>query len=300
MHLVSRHRVGVAIGCAWAAAAFFAEQSLADDTRFGLNVDYAYDDNVNRAAVSSERKPDSAVSAEGYGTRAFPLSEGSGIVVRGAAQVSQYLRFDDLSNLTLDGRATYRIQPVPGYTMPWLEIAAGGQWLKFRDSGLRDGTILFGSAGIGSWVTDRIRFAANAGRDWRRAREGEVYDGALTRLWATLDYRLPGAATLYGSATRLSGDQVFTASSGTAQTKLANWASASAPDPVFAGAFGGVAPIAYRLEATTLVYEAGVNFPLSGMQAIDASAGYFDAKSMQGGQRYAGATARLSYLVRFR
>jgi len=64
--------------------------------------------------------------------------------------------------------------------------------------------------------------------------------------------------------------------------------------------FGGVPVTAYRMEASTLLLEAGVNIPLGGNQAFDFGASWFNSKADQGGGKYDGATFRLGYLYRFR
>jgi hypothetical protein len=220
-------------------------------------------------------------------------------LLRGGLRVAHYAAFHDLSHLAASMRGVYRVQPVPGYSRPWLEISAGAQWLQHRDSDLRDGVIGTAALGAGSQLSDRVRATFNAGLERRNA-DGPLYDLSQSKLWATLDYRLGLAATAYASAARVTGDQVFNAISATGQGWLAPVAKASAPDPALASEFGGVAPQAYRLDATTYLYEIGVNFPLSGTQSLDLSGSYFDSHADRGAGRYDGSVLRLSYLVRFR
>lgn len=71
------------------------------------------------------------------------------------------------------------------------------------------------------------------------------------------------------------------------------------PDPAFADAFGGAPVTAYRMEATTMLFETGVNIPIRGNQALDFGAS-FDSEADQGGGTYDGAIYRIGYLYRFR
>jgi hypothetical protein len=288
-------RAGVAV--CWLLISFAA---LADSTRFGADAELARDSNVTRGPTAEDEKSDTIVSVEGYAARSLQLGARSGIVARGGLRLAEHSTFGDLSHLTASARLIYRAQPQPGYTSPWIEAAAAVQWLRHRGSDLRDGFIGSASLGVGSYLTDRVRASLNGGLEKRAASEGALYDLTQNRIWATLDYRVGLAATVYGSLTRLSGDQVFNAISVTGQGWLAPYAEVATPDPALAGEFGGVAPTGYRIEATTLVYELGVNLPLRGNQALDISASYFDANADQGPGKYDGAALRLMYMYRFR
>jgi hypothetical protein len=272
----------------------------ADSTRYGADAELLHDTNVTRGPTAEDEKADTIVSVEGYAARSFRLGERSGIVVRGGLRLAEFATFSDLSQVAAIARATYRVQPQAGYSKPWLEVAGTAQWLKHRDSDLRDGFIASASVGVGSYLTDRVRASLNGGLDRRTASEGELYDLSQNRIWATLDYRVGISAALYGNVTWRAGDQVFNAVSTIGQGWLVPYAEASAADPALADEFGGVAPTGYRIEATTFVYELGLNFPFGGNQALDVSAAYFDADADQGPGTYDGASVRLIYMVRFR
>lgn len=289
----------VAAGILPCLAFAFCPDVRADSTRFGVDAEYSHDTNVNRTAADSEEQPDGALSVEGYAAKSFRLSYRSGIVVRGGLRVKEFFEFEDLGSIGFSGRVSYRYQPSPGYANPWIELAASAEGFRHRDSAIRDGHILSASAGIGRHFTDRIRIAAGAGIDRRDAYTGNVYTLSDWKAWGTLDYRLTPAAIVYGAATWIDGEQVFTAFS-TAAPWVHRYATASAADPVFASAFGGVSPTAYRVDAQTRLLELGMNIALRGNQALDFGAGYFDSVADRGGARYGGATFRIGYLHRFR
>jgi len=272
----------------------------AADTRFGLDAELTHDTNVNRAAYANEEQADDILAVEAYAARGFRLSKRSGFVVRGGLRLREHREFGDLSNVAALGRVAYRFQPSPGYTSAWIELAGTAEALRYRDSALRDGTSLSGSVSVGKYFTDRIRFGAGLGLDEREGKDGALYDLSTTRAWLTLDYRVTPAITVYGSTTWIQGDHVFTANDTATQGLLSPYAEVIVADPAFASAFGGAPVTAYRMEATTLLFEAGINIPTTGGQALDFGASWFDSEADRGGGKYDGATFRIGYLYRFR
>lgn len=272
----------------------------AAETRFGVDAELTHDTNVNRAAWAKEEKSDEILAVEGHAARSFKLSPRSGAVVRGGLRLREHREFGDLSNLAALGRAAYRFQPSPGYTGTWIELSGTAEVLRYRDSGLRDGYIVTGSASVGKYLTDRIRLDAGLGLDEREGKDDSLYDLSTTRAWLTLDYRVTPRITLYGRTTWIQGDHVFTASNLATQGQLGSYSDVIAADPAFADAFGGAPGTAYRIEATTLLIDVGVNIPIKGHQALDFGASWFDSEADRGGARYDGATFRLAYLYRFR
>jgi hypothetical protein len=272
---------------------------LADSTRFGVDAEYAHDTNVNRAAVDSEALSDDAVSVEAYAARSILLSTRSGLVLKGAVRATEFFDFRDMSSLAASGRAAYRFQPSPGFTNPWVELAGELGGFRYRDSGIRDGYAASIAASIGKYFTDRIRMEAGVGLDRRGGGEGGVYDLSNRKIWTALDYKLTPKTTVYGSATWMDGEQVFTIFNTAAWTYPYAYAKAQAADPVFSPAFGG-APTAYRVDARTDRYELGINIALSGNNALDLGWSHFDSRADQGGGKYNGDAFRVGYLYRFR
>jgi hypothetical protein len=216
--------------------------------------------------------------------------------VRGGLRLREHREFGDLSNLAALGRVAYRFQPSPGYTGAWIELAGTAEALRYRDSELRDGYALSGSVSVGKYFTDRIRFGAGLGLDEREGKEGALYDLSTTRAWLTLDYRVTPGIIVYGSTTLIQGDHVFTAN----YLAIPPYADVIVPDPAFADAFGGVPPNAYRMKATTMLFDTGVNIAIRGNQALDFGASWYDSEADQGGGKYDGAIFRIGYLYRFR
>lgn len=279
---------------------WLAPWACAQEVRFGLDLDYLYDDNVSRG-LEPDRRSDSVLTAEGSAAHSIYLGPRSGLALRAGLRYSQFLYFKDLSNLGLSGRAAYRLQPTEGFSAPWLELAGDVQWLRHGDSALRDGTIGGLSAEIGSLLTDRVRAAAGAGMQKRSSDdESGLFDLSTTRLWATLDYRLGIRSTLYGRVTRIAGDHVFTAADPALQGALSAGADVIVLDPALQRGYGGgLSPIGYRLEATTWVYDLGFNYPLAGNHGLDFSLSHAISKTDAGNHEYDLTQLRVAYLYRF-
>ena len=267
--------------------------AVAAEMRYGLTADYVYDDNATRGLYSADRKSDNIVSVEGEVIRGVLLSPTSGALFRASARYTHFMDIEDISNLALLGRAAYRIQPGAGFSAPWFEIAGQAVWLKHADSELRDGTILTVEASAGSYVTDRLRLTAGLGLDERNGGgTAGLYDLSTNRIWATADLRTGLRSTVYARLTRVDGDHVFNSITVSGLSPI--WE----PDPAFISVFGRSTD-SYRLDATSLLYELGFNYPVDRAQAIDVSVSGFRSKSDQGGLKYDGTQIRVSYIYRF-
>jgi hypothetical protein len=273
--------------------------ALADPTRLGIDAEYGHDSNVNRAAIGKEERSDDSVSMEAYAARSILLSARSGILLKAAVHATEFFEFQDLSSLGISGRASYRFQPSPGFTSPWIELAGQLDGFKYRDSDIRDGYAASAAASVGKYFTDRIRMEAGVGFDRRGGGDSGVYDLSNRKVWTALDYKLTPKTTLYGSATWMDGEQVFTLFNTAAWMPLTTYAKAEAADPVFSRAFGG-APTAYRVDAHTNRYELGMNIALRGNDALDFGWSHFDSRADRSGSKYDGDAFRVGYLLRFR
>lgn len=282
-----------AIAAALVLAAPLATALAAEDWRYGLSADFVHDDNATRGLYEG-KKSDNIALIEGSATRSWRLGDRSGAVLRGIARYSHFMDIDDISNLALIGRAAWRYQPTLGYSAPWYELAAQVQWLQHADSELRDGSIVTFEAGVGSHVSDRLRLAAGIGFDERSGDDTGVYDLSTTRVWGSMDYRVGVRNALYARLTHQTGDQVFNV---IPALGLGVWA----PDPALASVYGAPGN-AYRVDATTLIYELGFNYALARGRALDFSFTRTSSKAEEGpaqGDKYNVNQVRASYLHRF-
>ena len=290
------------IAIALLLTAFLPPAHAAEGWRYGVSADALYDDNVTRGLYDADIEGDSMLSVEGSAVRSVLLGERSGALFRAAARYSQFLTFGDLSNLALSGRAAWRIQPGREFSSPIFEVAGNLVWLQHADSDLRDGTIATIEGSVGSHVTDRVRLGAGLAWDTRNGgdpgRPGEVaiYDLDNTRLWASLDYRFGTKNIAYARVTQMSGDQVFNS------VTVGGLSGAWATDPAFAEELGRPTD-SYRVDASTLLYEIGVNLPLAGGHSLDFLYSGYSAKAEEGpqsGNKYTGNILRATYFYRFR
>ena len=279
-----------------------APLASAQAPRFGLDAEYVYDSNASRGLYDADRKADSIVAVEGSLTGSTPLGSRGGLVYRAAARYDYFSTFEDLSNVALSGRLAYRVQPGTDFSSPFFEFSGNLVWLSHADSNLRDGTLTSLEASIGSHLTDRVRLAGGLSVDQRnggdpgRAGEVAIYDMEYARVWATLDYRFGVRNTFYGRITHVTGDHVFNS------VTVSGLSGAWATDPALARELGGTVN-SYRVDATSFIYDLGVNIPLAGNRALDFYVSSYSSKLDEGpyaGSKYSGTILRASYLYRFK
>ncbi len=288
-----------------AVATLVASSAFAADTRFGAEVGLQHENNVNRGVAGQERS-DQSLNIEGYAARSLQTGARSGFVTRFALRGTGYREYSDISHVAAAARFNWRFQPDPRFTGAWFDVFGTAEIRQHADSNLRDGQLLSLGVGTGKYFTDALRLAATLSHERRFARQGTLYDLSNTRIAGTVDLRVSPAATVYGSAAWIGGDQVFTYGSygnsgpgpyAYAYNGRTDWYSSAAWDPAFHES--GTRFTAYRAEASTTVFEIGVNYAFTGQQALDLSLSRFDARA-KNGPSYEGIALRAAYMVRFR
>jgi hypothetical protein len=268
----------------------------ADGWRFGLQGDASHEDNATRGLYDG-RKSDNVAAVEGDATRSVLLSPQTGLLLRGAARYTRYSDLTDLSNLALTARAAWRIQPTPGFSTPWYEVAGQTQLLRFQGSDLRNGNVFTVETSVGSYLTDRMRLSGGFGLDRRNGGgTAGVFDYTQNRLFGNFDLRVGVSTAVYARVTRIGGDQVF--SSGSVSGLSAVWED----DPALRGPLGLAVANEYRVDATTFAWEFGVNVPFGPGRALDVGLLRYDSKVNEGpasGLKYSATQIRASVLYRF-
>lgn len=261
-----------------------------------------HDDNIGRGEQSGDVFSDNIADLGLNVAHIMMLSPGSGLRLRGGLHIEQHARFDDLDLLSASIGASYRIQPVAGYTLPWFELGTSVERLSFRNSDIRDGWVNNIQATLGKNFTDRLSGRIGVVREWRNADEegdkrwptaywgGSIFDWQHNKLFAMANYKFGMESTLYATLTRIYGDQVFTAA-----PNLIAWSktSAIADDPAFG------TRRAYRMGAISDLIELGVNTPLTASTTLDVGARHFYADA-DSGHEYDSTELRASLLYRFR
>ncbi len=273
----------------------------AEGWRYGASGEFAHDDNATNGLYDADQKGDSILSVGGSATRSVMLGGRSGALLRAAAKYSHFTTFDDLSNLSLSGRAAWRIQPGTGFSSPIFEVAGTLEWLRHAESELRDGTITTLEASVGSHLTDRTRLGGGFAIDQRnggdpgRAGEVAIYDMDSTRFWVDVDYRFGARNTAYARVTQMQGDQVFNS------VTVGSLSGGRATDPAFAAELGR-ATDSYRVDSATTLFDLGVNWALNRASSLDFAYTSYSSKAKEGpqnGNKYSGSVIRATYLYRF-
>ena len=282
-----------------AALVVAAPPARGQEWRYGLQVDASHESNATNG-IYDGKKSDNVFAVEGAATRPFLLSERSGLLLRGSARYERYADITGLSNFALTGRAAWRIQPTLGFGTPVYEIAGQIRRLIYPDSDLRDGTLATAEARVGSNLTDRLRISGGFGVDHRNGGNAagvHVFDYTQHRIFGTFDLGVGLNNTVYGSVTRIGGDQVF--SSGSEDGLSTNWAD----DPALRAPLGLTTANIYRVDAITLASELGINIPFGTDRALDFGLVHYDSKIDQGpeaGERYRAWSVRATFLYHFR
>ena len=264
-----------------------ATMARADYTSFDASLGAAYDGNVSRSPGAADRRGDSLRSLHLGARRSIIIDEHSGATLGGGLTYEDHQRFAALDKLSALAELSYTWQPVGGYATPWYEASGSLERLQFADSALRNGTQAGLLLSAATNVTDRIQMKAGLGLN-RRWAQGEVYDMRWRQLFGEASYQLP-SATAYLRFTRLAGDQVFSARSGTA----AYWPRAEAEDEAFGAGYE-----AYRLGATANLLDLGMAMPLGSRDGLVAGVARYIGRADAGGG-YGDTQWRIGWRHRF-
>lgn len=262
----------------------------ADTTHFDAELAASHDNNLGRAESGSDIFNDNMLNFGLAVTHNMLLTPNSGLRLRGGMHAVEHARFTDLNLVSANVGVSYRIQPVSGYTAPWIELGAMLERYSFRNSAIRDGRLLALEVIAGQHFTDRIGARIGIGHEQRHADNTNVFEWQRHRMYAMADYKLGLNTTLYASLLRDFGDQVFTT---TPDLELREYSKAVAQDPVFGARY------AYRVGAISNALELGVSTPLNSSNTVDIGLRRFHADAV-GGHSYDHTGLRASWLYRFR
>lgn len=267
----------------------------ADATHITAEAGLVHDHNIGRAEYGRDEQNDTALQIGSNISRSMRISDNSGLVARAGIQLTQQAHYDDLSLVSANGGVRYRIQPVPGFTMPWLDIAVNAERLEYYDSDIRDGWIGNLSIGIGKYFTDKLRLTAGWIGERRYADDSQVFDLRNHGWQVGADFKVTPQGTLYAKAQRLYGDQVSSAPQSSLTPSPLQYEAQTADEAL---SEHGEARKAYRFDAVTNSIEIGYNHAIRGNLALDIGARYFEADA-DGGHTYEGYSARAGLLYQF-
>ncbi len=257
-----------------------------------INVSGFYQSNLGNADRRADKLEDWVISTGASYAKSILLTERTASVFHAGLNYDRHIRYEDLSRLDLSMGAKYRVQPVIGFTRPWMEVSAKLDVLQHQDSEIRDGVIAALQASLGQQMTDRIKLVAGAVWEQRHA-QSAVFDTRNQQFFAKLDYRCDERNLFYMNGSVIKGDQVSTASIPVSATLRAQ-AEAITPDIALSGSSQRNA---YQVQARANLLELGWNYALSGSQAVDAGLKAFDVDA-EAGLQYQGVVLQATYLYR--
>ncbi|MDO8465027.1 MAG: hypothetical protein Q7S46_07225 [Gallionella sp.] len=262
----------------------------ADATHIDAELAASHDNNLARAESAHDIFGDNLLDLGLTATHSMLITPNSGLRFRGGLHMVEHARYTDLNMVSANAGISYRIQPAPGYTAPWIELGAMLERYSFHNSAIRDGRLLAMEAIAGKRLTDRIGARIGISHEQRRADNTNVFEWQRRRMYVMADYKLNLNSTLYASLSRDFGDQVFTT---TPDLELREYSKAIAIDPVFG------ARRAYRMEAIANALELGISTPLNSSSTLDIGLRRFHADAI-GGHSYDNTGLRASWLYRFK
>ncbi len=268
----------------------------ADTTYVVSEATASYESNLGHAEHKSDIQDDASFTVGANANHSIRISHNSGLVLSANARHTEQAQYDDLSQIELGARARYRIQPISGFTAPWVELAVGAKRLEHRDSEIRDGWLGDFSVAVGKHFTDQLQVYGGWSLQRRHAEQSDVFELHNQQISLSADYKPTGKLTIYASAARIFGDQVSTASVPSIGESLTDTAKAIVDDTALEKS--GDSRKAYRIGAVTDTFELGLNYALRGDTALDVSVLQFNTDA-DGVHSYDGLTARAGLLYRF-
>lgn len=272
-----------------------AGTAQADATHIAMEAALAHDSNIGHAEYSQDVQEDTALQLGANISRSMRITSHSGLVARAGIQLNKQVHYDDLSLVSASAGARYRIQPLPGFTSPWIDFALGAERLEYRDSEIRDGWINHLGITVGKYFTDKLRMTAGWMAERRHAEDSRVFDLRNHGWQLSADFRLTTQGSIYAKAARIFGDQFSSAPQSSLSGTPLRY-TAQTPDTALSE--HGESRTAYRFDAVTNTLELGYNYAISGNMAFDISARYFDADA-KGGHTYEGYSTRAGLLYQF-
>ena len=224
------------------------------------------------------------------------------MIMRGFVETEQFNTVTDISRITIGGQLIHRWQNTLGFTAPFYLFNAGLQSDTYG-AAQRDSAVFKSQLVASKRFTDRITMSTGLDYQQRDA-TSDVFDTQKVRLFASIDYDLPGRWTYYGTFSLISGDVVSTAQAAFCNGApasdifyLVNASKAIESDKAYNAALCGDW-FSYRLEADTQTLNIGLNKGLTQDISLDISALAVTVKAA-GNNVYDSLLLRAGLLMRF-
>lgn len=279
--------------------AAFVGGSARADWEITTDAGGAYDDNLTRAQDAVDKRAAGAAIVSVSGLNFIPVNGSGAIVLTLYGRGELYNRYGGLSNAVFGASGAYRHKFGVGYAAPWVSLAVGGSYDKYRDE-LRTSTRLDIRAETGRRLDQQADVSAGIYFERRYDDHGEsevpgipgdVFALAGQGAYAHAGYAFTNGlyVSVAGSVRR--GDVESTAQPG---PQIFFASGAIAEDPVW----GDPNLYAYRLRGTTLGAALTASYALSDSSSVNASYRYDQTHAAQD-LRYATNAVKLTFAYRF-
>jgi len=248
----------------------------------------AFDDNLNRAERSPDRRSDTALGFAGSAGSRLQIGANGSVTFSGTFESLSFDDLEGLNRISPGASVSFRVKTRVGARVPWFQVAVASAFQDFRDDARR-GQFYQGRIRYGWFAGDNASFTVEGAYSIRNASLA-VFDQNAESLSFRAEWPLGGWGALFGVYQIRRGD---VASSSPPNPEVLAQAKERAPDPVF-----GPASIAYRLEATSHDLQAGINSAIGRHASAEVVLERLVALAA-GGIDYGVSQVRASFLYRF-
>jgi hypothetical protein len=272
---------------------------------FSFNVDAGvrWEDNLSLSPKGKDKVDDVTTHIgfsgdyEAFTTNTSQFTIGAGVYYDYVSDTT------DLSNYGAKLSLLYRHEFGTSLTAPWFSLGGDGQWLEYKDSDIRDGYIVTGTATIGKRLNRKVGISGGYKYFIRRSTDDspdgqggwcatvwppgmcppsdwndpwkdadEVFDLDRHNFFARIDFAMNEATRFYGDLTYFDGD---VAASGRSFNNGARFSRAK--DSAFGGDY-----VAWQIDADGFISKLGVSHSFTEKFSIDAFVEYLTADGESG------------------
>ncbi|MGZ8251177.1 MAG: autotransporter domain-containing protein [Methylophilaceae bacterium] len=232
--------------------------------KLGVRVDmgYTFDDNLNRAQISSEKRSDHIFSINLTKGINIQIRQNTRLVLNGFLGGERAYYFNGLDRVSAGGQAEFQYRTSGDFLAPTFGIFGRAATEQFN-SDLRDGYRLTSGFTVRKPWTDRISTFAALSYIQKNAKD-IVFDTKEISLRANIDYAMSSNSTLYMTGEYRHGDIVSTALGSLANL---DGSKASVRDDVFEKQNY----FSYRFGGDTILTTLGYNLSIGPTDGLDFS-----------------------------
>lgn len=256
---------------------------------------YEFNNNLPNAQLDRDIKSDSFFRANLSAGQYFQLADYTGLSVSADVGGSHYLRFNDLNNVSYGGTTTLRQKFGLGELAPWLSVSGSAAHYDFEHAP-RSGWRYNAAMTVGKRLSER--WEVQVGYRYEARRSDQVFN--IPGLTTAVLHPQEGASAIPGDAfntdahsvsltglfsvtDRLTAHASYTRrEGGITATTLRNLEVFAASESIAVDSAFGNKRYAYRIEAATNLYSAGLSWALNRHSSVNVSYEWIDSSAGQG------------------